>query len=122
MSGVLPLLVVYLSEVAGADASFALDEARKEERRRQKKVSTEGTDAFPAPPERAREARKLSQEQAIDALLTFYASNPNATHRQAGAACGRSRSWVSDQLRQLERAGRISRNGDGVQVLALAQD
>ena len=64
----------------------------------------------------ARATRKAQAEQAVSALLAFYADNPEATQVQAGASVGRSRQWVSLQLTRLERAGVIVRNGTGVEV------
>ena len=121
MSGVLPLLVVYLSEIAGADVSHALDEAEKEkkqrERERQKSAQMEPLARFPAPIEHANEQRRLGKEQAIGVMLAFYGENPDATQEEAGRACGRSRSWVSNRLPELEEAGVIERNNGAVKVL-----
>jgi hypothetical protein len=122
MSGVLPLLVVYLSEIAGSDVSYVLDVAKKEERKRQRDVSTETIGVFPMPVGQAREHRRLSQEQALANMLAFYTEHPGATHAEAGRAVGRSRSWISAQLKSLEQAGVISRNGDGIVIHQVAQE
>ena len=50
-------------------------------------------------------------------LVHFYAENPNATMVEAGEVVGIARQTVSIYLSELEQAGRISRNGDGVEVL-----
>lgn len=126
MSGVLPLLVVYLSEIAGADISHALDEAEREkkqrERERQKSAQMESVARFPAPIEHANEQRRFGKEQAINIMLAFYSDNPSATQEEAGRACGRSRSWVSNRLPELEQAGIIERNGEGIEVLQFTRD
>lgn len=122
MSAVLPLLVVYLSEVAGSDTSYALDAVQKEERKRQKSVQMESIGGFPASIEHANGARKRSREQALSTLLAFYSNHPGATQDEAGMACGRSRSWVGNRLRELADQGIISRNGDGVVVHQAVQE
>jgi len=122
LSGVLPLLVVYLSEIAGSDASFALDTARREERKRHKDVQDQSEHAFPLAIEQLQEHRRRNREQAMSALLAFYTDNPNASHTEAGAACGRSRSWVGNRLHELAEQGIISRNGEGVVVHQVVQE
>jgi MFS family permease len=128
LSGVLPILVLYLTEIAGDDANYAMREAEKETRRleRERQPATQAgqpnaSTANPAsPPDTlalARDTRAALAEQATGNLLAFYASHPHATQTQAGAAVGRSRQWVSAQLAYLEQTGAIERNGDGVQVI-----
>jgi len=122
LSAVLPLLVLYLAEVAGSDVNYdvqrAQREAKRQERKRQRDASTAQMAATPDTLTLARATRKALAEQAVSALLAFYADNPGATQAQAGAAVGRSRQWVSAQLARLEEAGRIRRDGNGVEVLA----
>lgn len=67
----------------------------------------------------ARDERKRQADTALDALLTFYASNPLAKQTEAAAAVSRSRQWVSSRLTELETAGTIKRNGQGVEVLTV---
>ena len=63
-------------------------------------------------------AEKLNdKQQALNALLTFYRSNPTATLSEAGEAINRSKGTVSNYLNELEQAGLIHRNGQGVEVL-----
>lgn len=62
-------------------------------------------------------AEKLNDKQAaLNALLNFYRSNPNASLNEAGDAIGRSKGTVSNYLNELEQAGLIHRNGSGVEV------
>ncbi len=60
--------------------------------------------------------RDTEAQEAIDALLTFYADNPGASQAEAAKAADRSRSWVSMRLSELEESGAITRNGRGVEV------
>ncbi|MGD9099339.1 MAG: hypothetical protein PVF45_02585 [Anaerolineae bacterium] len=120
LSGVLPALVLYLSEIVGDDVNYAVKQAKKEERKqereRQKDASTVKVSSSVDTLATARATRKAQAEQAVSALVAFYSDNPLATQTQAGAAVGRSRQWVSSQLTRLEREGVISRNGNGVEV------
>jgi hypothetical protein len=50
----------------------------------------------------ARAQRQLNATEARAALVTFLAEHPKATQTEAGAAVGRSRSWVSAQLRGVD--------------------
>ena len=65
----------------------------------------------------ANTVRAANKEQAVNALLDFYTENPQASLTVAGEAIGRSKSTVSTYLDELEIAGRIRRNGQGVEVL-----
>ena len=66
----------------------------------------------------ARQARKVKRNARLDALLTFYASNPDAGPTEAGRTIGVSRQTVYTYLAELEAAGRIVRNdGRGIEVL-----
>lgn len=63
-------------------------------------------------------AEKLNdKQQALNTLLNVYRSNPNATMNEAGGAIERSKGTVSNYLNELEQAGLIHRNGQGVEVV-----
>lgn len=53
----------------------------------------------------------------VRALIDYYASQPLATQSEAGSAVARSRQWVGARLAELEEAGVIHRNGNGVEIL-----
>lgn len=62
-------------------------------------------------------AEKLNdKQQALNALLSFYRSNPNASLGEAAQAIERSKGTVSNYLNELEQAGLIHRNGNGIEV------
>jgi outer membrane murein-binding lipoprotein Lpp len=61
--------------------------------------------------------RREQAQLATEQLLTFYRENPDAAQSEAGEFVDRSRSWVSKTLGELEEAGAVRRNGNGVQVL-----
>lgn len=66
----------------------------------------------------ARQTRKAKRDTRLGALLTFYASNPDAGATEASHAIGVSRQTVYSYLAELEATGRLSRNdGSGVQVI-----
>ncbi len=61
--------------------------------------------------------RLNDKNAALNALLDFYRSNPTATLAEAGEAIERSKGTVSNYLTELEQAGLIHRNGQGVEVI-----
>ena len=67
--------------------------------------------------DQANVTRKEQARAKADALLAFYADNPDATQVEAGAFVDRSRQWVSATLSDLEDSGVIQRNGSGVEVV-----
>lgn len=115
LAGALPILVLYLAEIVGSDLSYAVQVAAKE-RKRAVKESSE-TEHFPMPIDQARAVRSANKTQAMDGLVTFYRTNPDASYSQAGQAIGRSKTTVGAYLDELETAGRVERNGKGVEVL-----
>jgi hypothetical protein len=66
----------------------------------------------------ARQTRRAKRDARMNALLTFYSSNPDAGPTEASRAIGVSRQTVYNYLAELEDTGRISRNdGQGIEVL-----
>jgi len=61
--------------------------------------------------------QSVRKEQALTDLVTFWQANPGASYRVAGTAVNRSKAWVVGAVNELEAAGRIKRNGNGVEVL-----
>jgi hypothetical protein len=66
----------------------------------------------------ANRARRRNRAQATADLLDYFDQNPGASHRDAAHAIGRSKSWVTLTLGQLEESGQIRRNGNGIEVLS----
>lgn len=58
-----------------------------------------------------------ARQIAINALLAAYDADPDLSYSQAAARVKRSKTWVSNTLGELEAAGQIRRNGEGVKVL-----
>ena len=114
LAGALPILVLYLAEIVGSDLSYAVKEAQKERKRAEKETSR--TEGFPMAIDQARAVRSANKVQAMDGLLTFYQTNPDASYSEAGQAIGRSKTTVGSYLDELENSGRVERNGSGVQV------
>ncbi len=123
LSGVLPILVVYLSEVAASNVNHALLLAEEERHNanRDGRGPSSNSD-YPYPIELARalavEQVRRSKHEAIDGLLTYVSGHPSASLAQAGLAIGRSKTTVSTYLDELEQSGRIERNGTGIKVLS----
>ena len=63
-------------------------------------------------------ARQAKKQERLDALVAFYAANPMAPTTEAAHHIGVSRQTVYTYVSELEAAGRVSKNGDGVVVLA----
>lgn len=118
LSAVLPLLVVYLSEVAASDYQHTVKLAEKEQRKAEREAAKQAssTEGYPYPIERARAARVDGKVNAKAALVDYLVDNPEATLSQAGRHIGRSKTTVSNYLDELETAGVIERNGNGIMV------
>ena len=67
----------------------------------------------------ANQARRSGKDQALTGLLTFYSLNPGAPYSAAGEAVGRSKPWVVGAVRELKAAGKVRKNGHGVEVVEL---
>jgi hypothetical protein len=61
--------------------------------------------------------RRAKRAARMDALLAFYRDHPDAGPTEAARAVGVSRQTVYTYLAELETAGRIARNGNGIEVL-----
>lgn len=143
MSATLPVLVLYLGEVVSSDDAANASEMDKERKRLERQSPATALSALGMTPEtrqlvasgdasltklaqsgaddsgleQANETRKARAEMAVGALLAFYAGNPLASHQDASVHVGRSRQWVGAALADLEQAGRVKRNGNGVEVV-----
>jgi len=65
--------------------------------------------ALKAVVERSQPPRKLSHEDALNALVRFFERNPSGSYSAAGRSIGRSKSWVAWALNDLEKTGRLRR-------------
>jgi len=62
-------------------------------------------------------ARQAKKEARLDSLVEFFSAQPEGTPTQAAQVLGVSRQTIYNYISELEAAERISRNGDGVEVL-----
>jgi len=67
--------------------------------------------------DRLQAGRQAKHDARLDTLLTFYRDHPGATVSDAGRMVGVSRQTVYTYLSELETAGQVRRNGNGVEVL-----
>jgi MFS family permease len=123
LSAVLPVLVLYLSEVAGSDVNYTVQVQEREDRREARKMSSIGTeDVMAASAEQARaalaEQRERSREQVQAAMLDAWRLDPTLGLTQIARQVGRSRTTAYKYLADLERAGRVTRANGTVRVLA----
>ncbi len=66
----------------------------------------------------ANRSRQDAKHAALNDLLNVYQDDPRLSYAEAGRAVGRSKAWVASALGELETAGRVHRNGGGVEVIA----
>ena len=131
LSGVLPALVIYLSEVAGDDRNYNVKLAEREARKTVRSVATEpqtteAIDAkpveFPMPVDTARaikgEQDAAAKAERVDKLLTLCQAKPDMGVTELAAALGVSRTAVYNYVGELETAGRLHKNGTGWEVAA----
>lgn len=116
-------LTALLFPVLSAVGIISLNERILHNRRQTEKISKKranvmlGNTKANTTPNTLHLARKAKRDERLNNLVHFYSENPNATMVQAGEAVGVARQTVSIYLSELEQAGRVSRNGDGVEVL-----
>ena len=67
---------------------------------------------------KARQARTVIQGNRMDNLLTLFRDNPKIGVTDAARTLNMSRQTVYTYLEQLQQAGRIKRNGHGIEVIS----
>ncbi len=126
LSGVLPILVLYLSEVVSSDVQHAVQVAERErkraERRQRREVSsTESVDSFPYPigqaQELAIEQRELSKAEVLDRMLDIWRERPDIGMTELAQQVGRSRTTLYTYLDELVERGWVVKTEDGVHVV-----
>jgi len=121
LSAALPLLVLYLSEVAGSDTAYTVQVQERAERQEARKVSTTATEDVQAQAaERARAAKAVHDQHdkaaALAALLDVWRTDPATGITEAARQAGISRTTAYTYRAELERAGAIVRDDGHVQV------
>lgn len=124
LSASLPVVAFALGELLSNDDIHTQEQAVKVERQRvrteQAEVSntTESGKTFAPTPEQAAHARSVKAERdaqakarALDTLAGHLDIQPDATVSEMAGLIGRSRTTVYTYLSELERDGRIHRNG-----------
>ncbi len=131
-TGLVSLIVLALAEIVGTDVETAVQQNERQRKRRHisndqangktdlqttEQPSTTGQNSSI---ERARTAKlekdTRSKLVALDVLLAYVGENPNASLTAIGQEIGRSKTTVANYLRELERNGRLQRNGKGWQI------
>ncbi len=131
-TGLVSLIVLALAEILGTDVDTAVKQAERERKRLPEpmpiQVNTVVQSEAIAPSTtdenisigraRASKAEKdaASKSEALNTLLNFVEENPEASLSHIGQHIERSKTTVSNYVRELERDGRLSRNGEGWQV------
>ena len=66
----------------------------------------------------SKETEELTKSEAMERLLYLFAENPHATYEQVAVALGRSKTTVSNYMRELKEAGRVQVSDEqGVRVI-----
>jgi hypothetical protein len=133
-TGLVSLIVLALAEILGTDVETAVKQADKERKRQptsktartETAVPNDSTDAVNAEDshsiERARavkaEKDAISRTEAMQMLLTFVAEHPDASLSRIGRHIDRSKTTVSNYVRELQEAGQLRRNGEGWELLS----
>ena len=126
-TGLISLVTFALAELVGQDVSAAVKVSSKSVkpatvtvptvtlREDQRVLSTEGVTALSTPIEQARAVKADSDTQqkaaAVDTLVSYLRSNPDATVSELARVIGKSRPTVYNYLDELEAAGKLHRNG-----------
>jgi hypothetical protein len=122
-TGLISLVTFTLAELVGQDVSAAVKVSSKSAKPAAVTVptvtpdvlSTVGVTALSTPIEQARAVKADSDTQqkaaAVDALVTYLTSNPDATVSELARVIGKSRPTVYNYLDELEAAGKLHRNG-----------
>lgn len=107
LAATLPVLVLYLAELISDNRQYSEQQASKAAEQ----------DERPKPPKRQPVFKPKTKQAAIERLVAYYRDNPEASLNDAGQVINRSKTTVSNYLTELEEAGKIHRNGDGVEIL-----
>lgn len=132
-TGLVSLIVLALAEILGTDVETAVKQAERGRKRNpvsmsaqsETAVSSDGNDQTNTKEsdhlERARAAKaerdEVHKTEAMDILLRFVDDNPDASLSRIGQHIDRSKTTVSNYVRELEKNGRLQRNGEGWQVV-----
>jgi hypothetical protein len=119
------LNLAMISRQEQREAAVELEKAKRKAQRQASRMETSAklseapskTAVLNTSLDTARRTRRLKRDARLDALVAFYASNPEAGPTEAGRAIGVSRQTVYTYLDELEAARRIERKGGQVQVL-----
>jgi DNA-binding transcriptional ArsR family regulator len=122
-TGLISLVTFALAELVGQDVSAAAKVSSKSVKPAAVPVptvtpelsNTEALTVYPMPIEQARAAKGDSDTQqkaaAVDAMVSYLTSNPDATVSELARVIGKSRPTVYNYLDELVAAGKLHRNG-----------
>jgi len=112
LSGVLPLLVIYLTEVVSEKREMVIV-AEERGRRRVQRVQqpVQQADALAHLREQARVQREQRKKEVMDRLVQILSEAPDTPVTTIAERLNISRTTVYNYLKELEETGRIRRNG-----------
>lgn len=128
-TGLVSLIVLALAEILGTDVETAVKQAERQRKQQpvqsMSQVNTTTAETLSNAEEsvsieraRAAKAEKdaISKVEAMNLLLQYVNDNPNASLSIIGQHINRSKSTVSNYVRELKQDGRLSHNGNEWQV------
>ncbi len=92
-------------------------EARRLERQ-QKRQETSTDGSIDATIDKLQAGRAAKKTSIIDAMLNVYRDNPHVGDTELGGMVGVTRQTIYNYRTELEAAGRIHKNGNGVEILS----
>lgn len=116
LAATLPVLVMYLAEVAGTDVSYMIKLAEREQRKAERKLTVDTE----TPIDQARRVKAEQDSLQVDErrrqLVGILAEQPHIGATALAERLGVSRTTVYKDLDALADEGTISRNGQGYKV------
>jgi hypothetical protein len=100
-----------------AELNVQLNDLR-DEQRTQLLAKNRPVEPFNTRIEQINEAKRLAKSEAMELLLAYVASNPDATLNDIADMIGRSKSTVSNYVSELSDAGQLHKNGQGWEVIS----
>lgn len=113
----LALRAQHKRRLATIESVKAERKAQRQSKRREARQRASGDASNNGRMDALQTARLTKKAQRLDALLDVYRDNPDIGPTDAGRLIGVSRQTVYTYQSELEQAGRLRRNGQGVEVL-----
>lgn len=118
MAAVLPLMVIFLSEVVSDDVKYATEEREKAERKQRRKARAATSDTAHSTPDNKATGPTYTYEEAVQALVSTLQERPDIPIAQLAREIRRSRTQTYTYLAELQESGKLKKVDDGYQVVS----